>query len=308
MSSDPLLGAGLYTIAIALLAAMDALAKHLVATFDFAQIVFFRGAFALLPVLAFILATRRRFVLSTSSPAMQLARIATAAIATALFFISLKYLILAKAAAITLLAPVLMTISAGLLGMEKIGLRQAGLVALGLVGGLLIVSPWSLDWHDTSALGILLALGATVFYCAAMLMTRELAARGESDTMLLATPLGMSLLALPVALPAWDIGWQDEWLAFTGVGLLGGAATILIIQACRFASIGVLAPFDYSIFLFSAAIGYLVWSERPEDHTWLGVAVIAFAMVLVRKRRQPLAVSPEGGDLQSPLPADPPRR
>jgi drug/metabolite transporter (DMT)-like permease len=62
-----------------------------------------------------------------------------------------------------------------------------------------------------------------------------------------------------------------------------------LVAAMRTGEIAVVAPFRYSIMLWAILAGYLVWHERPDLPSWIGIAIVTAAGIYTFLREQRLA-------------------
>ena len=62
------------------------------------------------------------------------------------------------------------------------------------------------------------------------------------------------------------------------------AAHYVFAAAFVRAEVSVLAPFEYTMLLWTIAIGYLVWDELPTLNMWIGAALIIAAGIYVAHR------------------------
>ena len=53
----------------------------------------------------------------------------------------------------------------------------------------------------------------------------------------------------------------DEWGLLIGVGVFMALAQLLIILAYQHATASQIAPFNYSVVIFSGLIGWIVWRD-----------------------------------------------
>jgi drug/metabolite transporter (DMT)-like permease len=272
-------GIALMVLAVLLFTAMDAAAKHLIATYPALLVVWarFTGMFLFVVL---ILNRRLPRMARTRFPLLHLWRSASQFGATGLFFVSLGYIGLAEATAIVDINPVLVTLGAALFLGEKFGLRRAAGVVAALIGALIIIRPGS----DVFSPAALLPLGAALCYSVNVLLTRFLGQQESVWTaMFYASAFGA--LAGAVALP-WV--WMPIALAdlpmFVLVGLLGTAAQLCIIRAFSIAEATVLAPFGYLGLIFSAFWGIVLFNQYPDRWTVFGALVIAGAGLYVWHR------------------------
>ena len=256
-------GGGLYYVAaMAALAAMDGCAKFLVSDYHVGQVLFLRAAFALPVLTLFIAQTGPLLILPRSAHGLHAVRLVVMGIAAALFFFSLQHLDLAHATAITLLAPVLMSVLGLWVFNEACSASKIVLLGCAVVGGVIIVQPWTLDWSmlyagDLSTLALSFAVASATLYALTMALTRALALRGEASSMMAITPIGIAFLALPFALMTWVTPVWTDLLIFALMGLCGGLTTIFTVRALDLAPLSDIAPLDYSVFLCNGLDGVL---------------------------------------------------
>ena len=59
------------------------------------------------------------------------------------------------------------------------------------------------------------------------------------------------------------------------IGITGGVAQMLLTEALRKASIGIIAPFDYTQLVWAALIGLVIWGEHLRLATIVGAILVA---------------------------------
>jgi hypothetical protein len=64
-------------------------------------------------------------------------------------------------------------------------------------------------------------------------------------------------------------------LILPGIGLCQAASQLLIILAYRHAKPGRIAPFNYSVVVFSGLIGWMVWHNLPDVLALVGVLLVS---------------------------------
>jgi len=186
---------------------------------------------------------------------------------------------LAEAIAVAFTAPLFVTALAGPLLGEAVDARRWGAVALGFLGALIMVRPGSAAFRPEA----LLVLGSALAFSLFVTLTRRMT-RTETNVALLAYS---TLFAGTLSLPFLPFVWlapagEDLWL-FMLIGLVGGMAAFLVIQAYRHAPASVLAPFDYTALIWGALFGWLIWHEKPGLQIWLGAAIVAAAGVYIAR-------------------------
>ena len=273
----------LYSLAIFLLAVMDASAKWLTRGYPVGEIIFFRSLFALpiLLVLGLRHSSAPARLLATAHPWRHLLRGMVVLVTIVTFFIALRHLPLATVTVITLSNPVFMLLLSLLWLGEKVGRRQWLAVALGLLG-VVVVCGWSgLQFNQYS----LLAVGSALSYALASLLTRQLSSTDSPATIaMLGTLIMLAVSALTMG-GDWQLpGWRD-WLVLLLLGLSGGLANFVNALSLRYVQLSAVAPLEYSILLWAAALGYLFFGEMPGLTTWLGGALIIASGVVVAREK-----------------------
>ena len=270
---------GWMMLAVFLFAVMDAMIKWQGAVYPVLQIVFFRSAFGLLISIGPVLHDGRR-LLATRHPWLHLARALLGFVALFCFFEAFVRMPFADVYAISFASPLFITaLSVPLLG-EHVGWRRWCAVAVGLAGVLLMIRPGA-GVFETAAL---LALGGTLAYALAMILVRRLA-RTDSNIAIvfyfgiMATFLSGLTLPFVWITPSWI---DFVWLAL--IGVIGGAAQLILTQAFRMAPVSLLTPFEYVAMLWAVLFGWLFWRELPDPYFYAGAPLVVAAGLYILHR------------------------
>ena len=278
--------------ACAVFAAMSVLVKALADRISFIEIMFFRSAFSLPVVLLVVL--RRiglhgdwRGVLRTNRLGGHAVRAWSGTMAQGCSFFALTLLPLAEHTALTNTTPLFVTLlSIPLLG-EKVGLHRAGAVLAGF-GGILIIAlgqgAFSGDFGGAARWGLLAAVVHGAFSALTTMMVRTLSATESSATIVLWQSLlmtGLTLFALPFV---WVTPSLPDLAVLVLIGIIGGAAQILLTEAWASAQVSLLAPFAYSSLLWAVLFGWLAFGDVPGIWTAVGAAAIVVASLYIMRR------------------------
>ena len=258
-------------MSIVLFSLMDASVKWLGALYPTAQIMFFRCAVALVPVLVIIYLRGGPGVLRTRHRKLHLLRSVLGIGAMACAFYAFSLMPLAEAISILHTAPLFMTALSVLLLREKVGLRRWSAVIFGFIGMLIVVRPDA----DMLASGSLFMLAAAFLIGCTTIIIRHL---GKLDDPVCIT-FYFTLTGLVTGLVGIGIqGWQRpppaDLALLCLVGLFGGMAQYLMTLSYRHLAIGLLAPLKYLTIVFGGIIAYLVWGEIPDNQSIVGIAII----------------------------------
>ncbi len=292
---SPLRGITLKLASVCVLVAMASLIK---ATSDHVppgQAVFFRAFFAL-PVIVAWLAYRQELHvgLKTQHPMSHVWRGLVGTTAMGLMFTGLGLLPLPEVTAIGYAAPILVVVFAAMFLGEKVRAFRLSMVALGLAGVLVVLSP-RLQVDPTNAdtaetLGAVVVLLAAVFAALAQVFVRKMVQTESTAAIVFyfsLTATAMSLLTLP-----WGWAWPPVWVLVLLVtaGLLGGVGQILLTSAYRYADASLVAPFEYASMLLAIVVGYAVFSEVPTATMLTGAGMIVTAGILIIWRERQLGL------------------
>jgi drug/metabolite transporter (DMT)-like permease len=270
---------GLMMVAVFLFAVMDAMIKWQGAVYPVLQIVFFRSAFGLLISIGPVLRDGRR-LLATQRPWLHLARALLGFGARFCFFEAFVLMPFADVYAISFASPLFITaLSVPFLG-EHVGWRRWTAVGVGLLGVLLMIRPGAGVFDATA----LIALAGTACYALAMILVRVLA-RTDSNIAIVFYFGIMATFLSGITLPfVWITpAWLDLlWLAL--IGIIGGAAQLILTQSFRMAPVSLLTPFEYVAMLWAVLFGWLFWNELPDEYFYAGASLVVAAGLYILHR------------------------
>jgi drug/metabolite transporter (DMT)-like permease len=245
------------------------------------EIVFFRNAFAFVPLGLYIWRTTGWSALRTERPLAHLHRSAAGLLGMICSFSALQHLALTEATAFTFAAPLFMTALSALMLREYVGWHRWGAVAVGFIGVLIMVRP---EPGHMNLTGVAFALTAAVGSALAMVQIRQIATTEKGPTIVFYFTLAGTVVGLAGALFHWVTPDPLTLGVLILGGLIGGVAQLFLTEAIRVAPVGVVAPFDYSQLIWAAILGYLVWGELPHAATLAGAAVVAASGLYILHR------------------------
>jgi drug/metabolite transporter (DMT)-like permease len=263
-------------LAVFLFSAMDTLAKLMLRSYPLPPLIWARYTVHLVFMLL-LLAPRMGFdLVRTRRPGLQLLRGLLLVTSTALFYLSLQHLPLAEAAAITFVAPVLVSALSGPMLGERVTRRQWTAVTLGFLGVLVIIRPGG----GLLTLAVVFPLTTALLFALYQIMTRKLAGRENPFTTLFFTAL-VGAVATSLVLPFnWKTPTLTQAALMVAIGCLGGFGHFLLIRAVELASPTALAPFLYTQLVWSTLLAYIAFREFPDGASLLGMLIIVLAGLL----------------------------
>lgn len=205
-------------------------------------------------------------------------------------YLSVIWLPLADATALSFATPLFVTIlSIPLLG-EKVGLHRWGAVLVGLAGVIVMTNP-GMNWFSAgqgagAAMGVLNA-----FTGALMMVTIRQLGKTENPLTIVFYFALIGIVLFGAVLPFfWVQPTLWEWLGLAAVGMIGVMFQLILTHAYRHAPASSLAPFGYSSILWSTLLGYFIWDQLPGPRMLTGAAiVIASGLYIVYRETRKLA-------------------
>lgn len=281
---------------IAMLCAMDAVAKSLGAHISTFQISFVRYAGAALWLAAFMLVARAAWPRRENYGRHAL-RGALIVVTACLFFYGVTNLPLAVAAALGMTAPIYISLLGVVFLKEPVSPGLLLAIALGVAGSLIIV--FGGEPVPTGGSSSLLAWGAGILapvsYAVALVLMKHHASDEEPMAMTLAQSSVAAVIAIPLALPGLAAPPAAIWWQLALIGLLGAVGFILIFGGLKRLPASIFSVVDYTGLLWAAGFGYLFFSEVPQAQLWIGGVLIIAACALGMRaagRRKPVAPEP----------------
>lgn len=295
---------GLKVLSALLFAMMSALVRQLGDVAPVGQLVFFRSAFAIPPLLI-IYAFRGELMamLYTKRPLGQLGRGMLSIMGMFSNFSSLTRLPLADATAINFASPLITVALAAVILKEKVRVFRWTAVAVGFVGVVVMLVPHLDVRHYAGVAGATAAVGAAFglfsAFCNAgtVIQTRRLTQSETTSSIVFYFSLATTCAGAATLPFAWYTPTMPELFMLMSLGVLGGLAHIFLTESYRHASASVIAPFDYTSLLWALLLGYWMFGELPQPLVYAGAAIVAGAglFVIFRERQLELQRRAEEG-------------
>jgi drug/metabolite transporter (DMT)-like permease len=281
--------------AIALFTVMFALVKALSDTIPAGQAVFFRSAFAIPVLFAWLMMQGE--LAGAVTVKLKRAHVWRGFVGTAamgLNFTAAGFLPLPEITAIGFTTPLLIVVFASLMLGERVGVYRISAVLVGLIGVLIIVEPRltfdQLDpTQDAMMLGVILAITAAACAALAQIQIRKMVQVERTSAIIFYFCITASVFSLSTV-GTWVWPSLLQFIILILIGILGGVGQIMLTTAYRFAPASVIAPFDYTAMIFALGIGYFAFSELPSAQMILGAGIVIAAGVFVILREARLGL------------------
>jgi drug/metabolite transporter (DMT)-like permease len=292
---SPLRGITLKLLSVCVFVAMASIIKATSDSIPPGQAVFFRSLFAI-PVIGVWLAMRGELHtgLTTKNPMGHVWRGLVGTSAMGLSFAGLGLLPLPEVTAIGYAAPILVVIFAAMFLGEEVRLFRLSMVALGMAGVLVVLSPRlqldpaAADTRET--LGAVLVLLSAVCAALAQVFVRKLVQTETVSAIVFYFSITATLLSLLTLPWGWTVPSGQVLAMLICAGLLGGVGQILLTTSYRHADASLIAPFEYASMLLAIIVGYTVFGEVPGAATLAGAVMVVTAGILIIWRERQLGL------------------
>ena len=270
-----LLGTLLIVLAFFSVAVMSAFGKA-AAGVPTGMIVLFQNGISLVLLLPWALRQGKADITTTRLP-MHLVRALSGLLSQALFFIAVKDMKLVDAVLLVNAAPLFIPLVVLIWLKTRITPAVIMSLVVGFVGVLLILRPSAALLANPAAL---LATAAALFSAIALVTVNRLSATDRPDTILFYYFLISTIAAAPFAIAGWRTPVGLEWGYLTGIGVFMAFSQLFIILAYQQSTAERLAPFNYSVVVFSGLIGWLIWHNVPDLVALLGIVLVCVGGIL----------------------------
>ena len=256
----------------------DSLVKYVSQSLPAAQLIFIRGIFATLLLLAICQGMGVLGRVGMLADRKVLLRAGFDAFATMTYLVSLFHLPIANATAINMATPLFITLFAVVAFHERVGAGRWMAIATGFVGVLLVVQPSGAAFNAYA----LLCLGGTLLHASRDLTTRVIDRSIPSLLITLSTAVAVTLLS-----GVWSLFSAWKPVDALQLGLLAAASVFLsagyflLTVSMRAGEMSLIAPFRYTGLLFALVLGYAVWGDVPDALAWTGIALLVAAGLYV---------------------------
>ena len=249
----------------------DAFVKLVAQSYPVGEVIFIRGVLTTLVLGAIIAGAGLLPDMRRTTDRHVVWRAVADGVASVLYVVALAHMQMADLAAVLLLAPLLLTAMAVLFYGEIVGWRRWTAIAVGFGGTLFVVKPTP-AMFDAWAL---IALAASFASASRDLLTRQ---ADQTIPTLILTLAG----SIAVAIGGLALVATEEWrmLPPRDLALLALAAAFLafgsylVALAYRGVDISVVAPFRYTLLLWAAIAGFVVFGDLPDRWAAFGAMLI----------------------------------
>ena len=256
-------------------AIMYALIKGVGLEFGIAQLVFFRSLVALLIFSPMLL--QNRHLLKTNRLKGHLLRSIFGLASMFCLFVSAPHIPFTDLTLIIFTMPLFVTILSYPLLKEKVARNQYLIVIGGFIGIFIATEPET----NNFTIYYFLAVAGSALYGLAVITIRQLGETEAPGTTFFYFTIICTILSGCTLPFDWISPNSMDWAYLFGIGVFGGLAQFAMIKAYKLAPANLIAPVEYTQFLWAIVFGLVIWGEVPSLKTYIGALIIigaAFAL------------------------------
>ncbi|WP_312419208.1 DMT family transporter [Shinella sp.] len=277
------LGLVLGFAAFALFSLSDASAKVIKGALPPFETAFFGAVFGLV-ILPFLQRRGDRWtaVFETPRTSLWLLRFFAYPIGVMGSVTAFTHLSMAEAFVLMFLQPTYVTVMSVLFLKERVGLRRWAAVALGLLGVVIALHPGFRALSMGHLGAVLAGLGGAV----SVVTFRAADPREKKVSLFGAGVLGGIVICFVAMLPHYRTPDGEELLLLASYGLLAALANLVLMRATELAPAAWVGPTQYSQMIWAIVLGYLLFGDRIDAPTLIGVALIIGSGILTLHRER----------------------
>jgi drug/metabolite transporter (DMT)-like permease len=202
-------------------------------------------------------------------------RILGAFTALSIGFVVVSTIPLANATALGFTQVLFVALLARLFLRETLSMSRILTLILGFSGVMLIVQP---SFDDTSLGYIVLGLVASMGAAIAAICVRRIAQLESKLALLAYQALFVGILALVPSTFDWVWPSWNELLLLVSVGVISSIAQWFGVSAYKYGAANVVSNVEYVKIIYAMGIGYLLFSETPNQLAIIGVVLLILSV------------------------------
>jgi drug/metabolite transporter (DMT)-like permease len=277
---DPRTGILLTLVGLILFSVLNGVVKAQTELFPVVQIMFFRNAFALLPLALFIGMTAGWKSVRTERPGLHVLHALLVSGAIGFIFLGYSSLPLADATAINFAAPLVVCVLSVPLLKEPVGPLKWFAVLIGFIGVMIMVRPGG----DVIREGAIYSFAGTVMSACGLLLARHLSRFDATTTIVFLFMALSSAMMLPLLFFYWVTPTPLQLAGLVAMGIASGVAQYMTTRALFHASAATIAPLGYTKMIWALLIGYFAFGDWPAPVVLAGAGLVLLSTWVVFRK------------------------
>ena len=197
------------------------------------------------------------------------------------WFVALPKIPLADMTAIGFTGPIFIMMGAFLFFKEPMRWERWLAAMMGLVGVLIVVGP---KLSGTGGYYNLIMLASAPMFAASFLLTKALTRYERAAVIVVWQGITVTLFSLPMAVLHWQSPTLLQWFGFAVCGVLGSFGHYCLTRSFGIADISATQSVKFLDLVWSALLGWIVFSDVPSQTTLIGGVVISASTLWIARR------------------------
>ena len=279
----------------------DTLVRILSSEVSILQIMFLRSVVGLSILFLYLKVRKIPIIFSSQYPFLTVIRAILFMFAFLFYYVGLAYLPYAVTTALFFTTPFFITILSKIFLKENIGFIRLLTIIFGFIGVVIIANPTVDSFNIFMIFPILCAFGYSASMIIIKMTSEKDSVYSQTFHVYLATLLFAPLVTylgstfdssigdnkvLNFVFRSWELNLHTQYFLIFVIGACVVAGFLLIFNAYRVGKPFVIAPFEYTILLWSIFYGWLIWDESVTARSWIGMAMIVTAGIYLFYRER----------------------
>lgn len=172
--------------------------------------------------------------------------------------------------ALSFTAPLFTCLLAAVFLGERMRMHRWSALLIGFAGAMVILRPGA----QPVEFGAICLIVSSLLWGVAMIIIKRLTATDSAVTVALYMMLLMGPITGIAASFVWTWPTPDQWPWLVAIGIIGTASQVSFTHSFRLADATAVLPFDFGKLIWSAIIGFLVFSQVLDIWVWIGGAMV----------------------------------
>ena len=279
----------------------DTIVRILASEVSILQIMFLRSVVGLSVLFLYLKVRKIPIIFSSQYPVLTTIRAILFMFAFLFYYIGLAYLPYAVTTALFFTTPFFITILSKVFLKENIGIIRLLTIIFGFIGVVIIANPTFDSFNIFMIFPILCAFGYSASMIIIKMTSEKDSVYSQTFHVYLSTLLFAPLVTyigstfdssigdnqvLNFVFRSWELNLHTQYFLIFVVGICVVVGFLLIFNAYRIGKPFVIAPFEYTILLWSIFYGWLIWDESVTVRSWIGMAMIVTAGIYLFYRER----------------------
>ena len=283
----------------------DTLIKLMSDSINIYVIYIVRSIVGILVIFTYCWIYKIQLIFKTHYPFITIFRVSIFFLGFSLYYFSLSKISLPEAVTLFFVSPFFVTISSKFIIGENIGIYRWSAILIGFTGVYLVLDPNFDDFNIYSLFPIFCAF----FYALTVVIQKKTSDKDSLFTQILHTYLSAivfsviifffvnnltftpyQLLEYKFVLMSWNIPSLNYFLLLIIIGFTAVIGFFSIFGAYRIGSPSTIAPYEYSLIIWSILFGYFIWNDYLTIKGMAGLSLILIASFFTLYREYHLSI------------------